>query len=364
VEPRIAATDDNRFVMAWEQEVYTNDGWLEDIYYTIRDTNGGTVKGVTKFTNGVADEDYYEVPALAALGGNRALLAYDSPNGISYAVIDSAGNTVKTETAMGGWGTRPDAVQLSDGRIVVAWDDWGWDIEFAVLDGTTYDKTYGPDWLYNPATFTGDGYVSVTADGDGHAILTWMDYDSSYRHNLYYALVDGNGNTLTEPMIFHTSQATSPYIESSYTGCGNTSYSTVSPTTGDVDVWVTSSLVGAAPEGRAAVPASVGNHGSTQATSVVLTATLDSNLSYAGASPSPALVNGDIVTWNLADLDFLGRGRVVLYTDVPSATIGTRYPVTWTIASSGLEADASNNTVTAEVMVAQQVFMPLVMRDD
>ncbi|HIE19817.1 MAG TPA: hypothetical protein EYP72_02145, partial [Rhodospirillales bacterium] len=30
-------------------------------------------------------------------------------------------------------------------------------------------------------------------DGTGHAVLTWMDSDWSYRRNLYYALVDGDG---------------------------------------------------------------------------------------------------------------------------------------------------------------------------
>jgi hypothetical protein len=345
--------------MAWERQVYRNDGWLEDIYYTIQDTSGSVVKGVTKFTNGVAGDDYYETPALTALSSNRALLAYDSPNGISYAVIDSAGNTVKAETATGGWGYRPDAVQLSDGSIVVAWEG---SIEFIVIDGSTYNKTCGPDWLYNPAAVTGDAYVSIAADEAGHAILTWMDYTWNYRRNLYYALVDGNGNVLTDPMIFRTSQATTPRIESNYGGYGNTSHGLVTPTTGDVDAWVISSLVGAAPEGTAAIPASVGNHGSTQATSVVLTATLDSNLGYTGASPSPASASADTVVWNLSDIDFLGNGHVVLYTDVPSATIGTRYPVTWTIASAGPEADSSNNTATAEVMVARQVFLPLVLR--
>ncbi|HDQ72306.1 MAG TPA: hypothetical protein ENN19_09440, partial [Chloroflexi bacterium] len=40
----------------------------------------------------------------------------------------------------------------------------------------------------------------------------------------YYALVDGSGNALTDPMIFRTSQATDPRIETSYKGYGNTSW--------------------------------------------------------------------------------------------------------------------------------------------
>jgi hypothetical protein len=346
--------------MAWEREVYKEAGWLEDIYYTVRDTSGNVIKGITKFTNGVAGEDYYETPTVTALSGNRALLAYHADGDISYAVLNSAGNTVQPEMSVGDWGYRPDAVQLSNGNIILAWGDIG----FVVIDDTTYDVIDGPNWLYNEASITGDAYVSVTADEAGHGILTWMDQDYNYRRNLYYALVDGSGAVLTDPMIFRTSQAAPPRIESAYNGYGNTSYSLVSATTNDVDAWVSSSLAGAAPEGMATIPASLGNHGSTAATSVVLTATLDSNLSYNSASPAPKNIGVDTVVWNLADIGYLGSGRVILHADVPSATIGTRYPVTWTLASAGPEADMSNNTTTTEVMLAHQIFLPLISRGD
>lgn len=58
------------------------------------------------------------------------------------------------------------------------------------------------------------------------AVLTWMDYDYNYRRNLYYALANGKGQVLTEPMIFR-SATLSPwgyYIESSYLGYGNAAY--------------------------------------------------------------------------------------------------------------------------------------------
>lgn len=64
----------------------------------------------------------------------------------------------------------------------------------------------------NPAAVTGDDYISVAADDAGHAIFTWMDSNASYRRNLYYALADGNGNVLTDPMIFRVGQATILYI--------------------------------------------------------------------------------------------------------------------------------------------------------
>lgn len=359
--PRITATGDNRFVLAWRRYTQESGSYPSDVYYAVRDANGGTVKGMAKFTG---DGQYYD-PALTSLSGNRALLAYEGPNGISYAVLDSAGNTVKGETPTGGDGWGPDAVQLSDGTVLLAWTEWGTDvtdIRFAVLNSTTYNVSAGPTALDNPAALTGDDCVSVAADAAGHGILTWVDNGWNYRPNLYYALVDGSGNVLTDPMIFRTSQATSPRIETSYEGYGNTSYSLITPTTNNVDAKVTSSLVGGAPGGTAGIPATVRNYGLTTATSVVLTATLDSNLGYVGALPAPASVETTTVVWVLDDLDYLGEGRVALYTSVPSTTIGTRYPITWTVTSAGTEFNPSDNTTVTEVMVALQVFLPIICR--
>jgi len=152
-------------------------------------------------------------------------------------VINSDGNVVKPatdlsidETVVDWWNY--DAVQLANGRIVVAWEAWGcfpdeWvpRIRFAVLDAF-YNRIVDPSCLEaHPAAVTGDAYVSVAADDAGHAVLTWMDSDRSYRRNLYYALADGDGNVLTGPMIFRTGQATDPYIFTSYEGYGNASFS-------------------------------------------------------------------------------------------------------------------------------------------
>lgn len=221
----------------------TDGGNLNDIYYAVRDTDGRVIKPITPFTSDIPDRyEGYGYPNLAQLSGNRVLLVWyrGSDGNIYYAVLDSAGNIVKAETSTGGaWGWYPDAVQLSNGNIVIAWSG---SICFVVLD-SAYNLIAGPTALSNPAAVTGDDYVSVAADSAGHAILTWTDSDWDYRRNLYYALVDGNGNMLTGPMIFRTSQATDPYIETSYKGYGNTSYIVAEPACrldldcdGDVDV--------------------------------------------------------------------------------------------------------------------------------
>ncbi len=369
--PRIAATGDNRFVLAWERYEWKSDGSLWDIYYAVRDTHGSAIKGATKFTNGVAGSRYYYDPTLAALSSNRALLAYSGSNGVSYAVLNSAGNTVKPETSVGESGYGPDAVQLSDGNIVVAWSRWAvnkYVMQFVVLNGTTYNVTAGPITLNNPAALTGDYNVSVAADSAGHAILTWMDYDYAYRRNLYYALVDGNGTVLTPPMIFRTAGPSdwgSPYIMTSYEGYGNTSYSWTAPSGVDGAVAFSASLFGGAPGGNVAVGVRYANHGATMAAGVVLTATLDSNLTYVrDTSGVVSTVSGNDVVWSLPDLGFLDSRDFALYVQVPSAAAyGARYPITLTLTSVGPEANTADNTARAEVMAARQVFLPLVFRD-
>jgi len=353
-------------VLAWHRYSRESAGYLYDIYYAVRNTNGGAVKEVTKFTNDAPGGAGYYSPALAALSGNKSLLAYVGPSGISYAALDSGGNTVKPEASIicNGWG--PDAMRLSDGKIVVAWSEWGDKevIEFTVLDGNTYNVVAGPTALNNPAASTGDASVSIAADSAGRAVLTWMDSDWSYRRNLYYALVDGSGSVLTPPMIFRTSQASSPYIATSYEGYGNTSYSWTPPSGVDGVVAFSASLFGGPPAGNAGMGIHYTNHGATTATGVVLTATLDSNLTYVSDTSGvvPTVIGND-VTWNLPDMGFLESHDFTLYVGVPSgATIGTRYPVTLTLASDGPEANTSDNTASAEVMAALQVFLPLIMR--
>jgi hypothetical protein len=377
--PRIAATGDNRFVLAWGRSYYgpptgscTSYCSVDDLFYTVRDTGGGEIRPVTKFTNDTPgwDQGYYG-PTLAQLTGNRVVMAWNqtvnNQGAIAYAVLDSGGTVIKSPATinMGGWGV--DAVQFSTGRVLLAWSVWTTtnpQIAFAVLD-TSYNVVAGPTTLSNPAAPFGDAYVSVAADSTGHAILTWMDYDWSYRRNLYYALVDGNGNVLTPPMIFRTSQATSPYIFTSYEGYGNTSYSWTPPSGVDGVAAFSASLFGGPPGGNAAVGVRYANRGATIATGVVLTATLDSNLTYVSdTSGIVPTVSGNDVVWNLPDLGFLESGDFTLYVQVPSgADYGTRYPITLTLTSAGSEANPSDNTASAQVMAARQVFLPLVLRN-
>ena len=59
---------------------------------------------------------------------------------------------------------------------------------------------------------------------------------------------------------------------------------------------------------------------------------------------------------------FYGDGQFDLQVRLPDVSFGARYPVTLTLTSAGPEAIPGNNTASLEVMVARQVFLPLVLR--
>lgn len=371
-DPRITATGDNRFAMAWNTYTYLN-GSVYDIYYAIRDTQNNPI-AAAKFTNDTPDySQHYRYPTVSALDNNRLLLAYSHnlnyTYSTAYAVLDSSGNVVFPQSLIPVESYNLDAIQLSDGKVILAWSTWtGFypGINYAILDGSTYALSSGPQVLDNPLSLVGDDYVSVTADRSGRAILTWTDPDFNYRPNLYYATIGGNGAVLTPPTIFRTAELSGSgmqYLDVHLGGYANTSY-TIAPTTPQVDAYIKSAaLIGASPEGNAAIPIEFGNLGATTATSLVITATLDSALSYVGNSLGIApVINGSELTWNIpTPLAFLGAGQFQLWVQTPDTDYGTRYPVSFEIASDGVDGVAANNVANLQVMVARLISLPLVM---
>jgi len=377
-DPRIAATGDNRFVLAWTRDHQESAGRVDDIYYAIRDANGAEVGAITRLTNDTAGSDTrYKAPALASLSSNRVFLSWFRGEGanddIYYAVVGSDGTLVRAATDLSvdetvvEWNNW-DAVQLSDGKILAVWEAWGcfpgeWvpRIRFALLD-TSYNRMGTPACLGKAeAAVTGDVGVSVAADDAGHAILTWMDSDYDYRRNLYYALVDGSGSVLTDPMIFRTAGPTdwARSIETSFEGYGNTSYSCV-----DGMAAFSPSQFFAPPGFNAALSVHCANHGARTASGVVLTATLDSDLTYVSDTSGVGhTVSGNDVVWSLPDLGLWDSQDFTVFVQVPSgAAYGTRYPLTLTLTSDGPEANPADNIDSAEVMAARQVFLPVVLR--
>lgn len=235
LSPRITALGDKnnaRFVITWiDQRVQGGEGsQTNDIYLAIYDTAGNVLKSPASLTQSTAGGLKYFDPTVTEISGARVFLTFTvddsstSNSWINFMALDNQGNKIKSETNItgsNGWG--PDAVQLESGKILVAWTNGSNNkISFALLNDTGFSKLAGPTDLTNPNPRQSD-FVSVTEDGDGRGIVTWMDVQVN--HYLYYALVDDLGNLVTPPMFFMVGQnPDEPQILTSYAGQGNAPY--------------------------------------------------------------------------------------------------------------------------------------------
>jgi hypothetical protein len=365
-EPQIAATTDNRFLISWQSQIYNGSDYLNDIYYAIYDTSGSNIKPPTQLTNAVQSGSYYSQPGLSALSGNRVIVLYSGVS-LLYSILDSSGNLIKTETSLGSISSYADAVQLSGGNILVAWTYWSNPpkIQYAVLSGSSFELINGPYLLSNPASISGDHYVSVTKDADNHGILTWAeaDWDSSY--NLYYALVGGDGSILTQPVIFRSSrQSMDSFILTNYGGYGNTPYSWEPPEGADISLIAGGDFVGGQAGGGAIVGIKYANHSPAATSNVVITATLGISLTYMSDSSGIApVIAGNQVVWNLPGLSFLEKRQLNLYVGVPAnASPGDLFPIHLQALCDGKDVIPSDNEDSINIMASKQVYLPMQKR--
>lgn len=225
---RVTFTQDHRWVVVWEREIRKNGKWVSDIYYEILSINGVVMRSPKKFTAGSASEGYYS-PDVLTLKDGRILLAFArlSPKSQSMYIgtLTSVGNVTMVPTPI----TQdyspfyedlssPEIVQHNDGRIILAWNCYvgnAWRVSYLPLD-TTLTPPAGMTTFDLLSRF-GYGPASMTALDDGSTVLTWHDYSSLYRHNLYYALVNSYNN-VGQYLIMQRSDT---YITSSFSGLGN-----------------------------------------------------------------------------------------------------------------------------------------------
>lgn len=378
----IAASGDNRFFVTWNDYHYDGWEWTDNIYYAVRDATGQVILPVYHLVG--ADIDHADAPRVTALSGNRFLLAYygyaGDVRGVRIVAFTSTGNQIIGPLQLTSDYEYPLVMtQMSNGSILAVWSYWAngrYGLRYALINQSSYAVANGPFDLVNPFSYTGDRSPSVVADANGRAVITWMESDWSYRPAHFYALLDSAGAILVPPTPWLAARipasGVTSGVNSSYNGYGiapNFAFTPTSSTQSDVQVDAPPLNTGA-PGGGAQIAISVGNRGLPTASGVIVTAELDPNLTFLSAEPPPAgnvqtsAAGGSVYTWNIPDLRYLSQGVVIMNTGVPSATIGARYPVTITISTASSDVNAGNNTTVAEVMVAEQVYLPSTQRSD
>jgi ELWxxDGT repeat protein len=118
----------------------------------------------------------------------------------------------------------------------------------------------------------------------------------------------------------------------------------------------------AAPDGMLTIPVRYDNTGFAATHGLTLTATLDPALKYLSSTSSlTPTVQGDTLTWQAPDLDFLEHGGMQVRVQTPDAELGTSYPISVTLDAPG-DTTPDDNTQVIEVVIAQQIFLPLLDR--
>lgn len=383
---QIASAGASQFVVAWANTMTSGDGYTDNVHYTVRSANNIVIKPITQLSaTDQLGKDHAQIPVLAPLASGSVILTYNdywSDFPLSYVVLSSEGSVVRGPVPVGsGYGYPQAVAQMSNGALLLVWVDWNsttTELFYAVVDSATDALQAGPIWLENPASATGDYGASIAADANGRAVVTWGERSSYYQFSRYYALLRQDGSLLTPPTAFLSAvvpgDGSEPRLtaaDNGYAVAQNRAFDPSSTTLPDVAV-ATPPLSSGAPGGRAQVTIGLANHGLPIASSVVVTAQLAAELQYVSAVPEPVQMQaagdtsmgqgGAELVWNVPSLSYLTYGQILLVTGVPSATIGSTYPVTITVAHAGADYDDGNMTVQTQVMVARELFTPLVTK--
>jgi hypothetical protein len=217
--PRLAATRDQHFVLAWDQEVAVTGGTETRIFFASTSSTGAVVGPPMPLAAGTVAGPAVTGPTVAAFDDSQAVLAYNAGGALALAVVNSSGSVAQPGTVLGVAGVRPDAVPMPTGGVLLAWSSAGGP-QAGVLGGAPLALASGPVTLSHPQATGGENYVSVTADEAGHGILTWID-TAAADFNLYYALLDPGGSVLTPPMILRRGLAG---VDTNRAGYANTNY--------------------------------------------------------------------------------------------------------------------------------------------
>jgi hypothetical protein len=206
--PTIAATSDNRFVLAWTRlSGPSND---ENVWYAVYTHAAGLVKSAMALTT---DNNSW-LPSVNTLRNGSVIFTWQTWQTLSsrylqnYAVINSSGNAVKNTTTLSTAANEPwensDAVALPNGNIAVGWISEGYNLTFAILD-PTFNLAAGPTTTTSvlpilPYLQENQG-LSMTTDYLSRVIFTWGE--TSYKA-LFHAVGDSTGGFLSPALAFLT----------------------------------------------------------------------------------------------------------------------------------------------------------------
>ncbi len=375
-DARIAATIDGRFTISWTEETETDQGYHADVYFAVADNAGAIQKPRTRITSDPGDDVWIFDPTVSAAPNNRATIFYTYQDCLSnncepeilYAIIDENNNVITHDVVLtpddsSVWdGGDIDAALLSDGRTMVVWSlSWDTRLRYAVLNPQQQIEVPA-QFLYDSLETFRVFNPSVAAAEGGQAVVTW---NNRYNQEISYALLDSAGTVLTDPQVAYRGQDERyPYVSSGFNGSGTTSYSWQPSENADAKATLPITLLGGKAGETGSIPVTVSNLGQNTAKDVQLVLNLGSGLTYSsddsGITPD---VDGSKVTWELPDLNLLEQISFNVSVQIPgNSALGTKFPVEAVVSIANEDANGSNDSDSAQMMVGSQTIIPMILR--
>ena len=119
-------------------------------------------------------------------------------------------------------------------------------------------------------------------------------------------------------------------------------------------------LTGAAQGDPTRIAIAYSNPGATTQNTITLTARLADQLIYLDSSPFTPTIAGPTLIWQLPALGLLDEQMINLRVQPPVAPLGTRFPVTLTMTAANTATLPFQSSITVEVMIAAQSYLPLI----
>ncbi|MBN2548415.1 MAG: hypothetical protein JXB15_04610 [Anaerolineales bacterium] len=211
LDPTITATGGSNFLIGWIERHTLPTKTTTDLGYAVYASSGTLVKAkdyLMAFNQG--DNLNYSEIDLTSLDGVKVMATFWTDNEvtqdeIAYLLLNNDGTKQFTTPSHLFYGRAEsiDVVQLSNGRVALAWtnlDTGNGVINVAVL-AADLTPPGSPVELLSPGGREGEA-ASISRDENGHAIIIWMD--NRWNQHLYYALINPAG-IVTHAMIFKSS---------------------------------------------------------------------------------------------------------------------------------------------------------------
>lgn len=125
----------------------------------------------------------------------------------------------------------------------------------------------------------------------------------------------------------------------------------------------TFAVVNAGSDRSAHIPIKYVNQSQDRQSQITLTAVLGDGLTYLASSvPVTPTIQVNTLVWQLPDLAPWESGEVNLQVQAPTASVGTRYPVTLTLSTVTGEAEPVQNSTTIAVRLVAYTYLPIITR--